>query len=146
MLSFVEPSCLLWRDSLTLVFKLEAMIDSLLCANKSIAGCFVSSQWQQKWSNFLHTFNLKEGESIQAFISQFNMATLEIHDLDQSIMMSILMSGLQKNDLNKSLIKTYPRDFIEMLAWAEKYAWMEDIFMQERNSYPFLTRGWKVRG
>lgn len=45
--------------------------------------------------------------------------------------MSTLMSRLQENDLKKSLIKTYPRDFADMLIRAKKYVQMEDVFMQE---------------
>lgn len=53
---------------------------------------------------------------IRTFVSHFNMATLEICNLDQSVIMSALMKGLLKNDLKKSLAKTYPKDIIGMLA------------------------------
>lgn len=50
------------------------------------------------------------------------MATLDVCNLDQSVTMSALMSGLQRNDLKRSLTKIYPRDFVGMLARTEKYA------------------------
>ena len=45
--------------------------------------------------------------------------------------MVVMMDGLLKNDLKKSLIKIYLRDFSDMLAYAEKYACMEEIFVEE---------------
>lgn len=57
----------------------------------------------------------KEGETIQTFVSHFNVATLEIHNLDQSIAMSALVKGLLVNDLKKSFAKTYLKDFTRML-------------------------------
>ena len=42
-----------------------------------------------------------------------------------------LLSGLQKNDLKKLLTKTYPLDFPDMLARAEKYARIEEAFMED---------------
>lgn len=51
------------------------------------------------------------------------------------------MSNLQKSDLKRTLIKTYPRDFIDMLAWDEKYAWIEDAFMQEEAPATSILRG-----
>lgn len=71
------------------------------------------------------------------------MATLEVYNLDQSIIMSALMSGLQKNDLKWSLAKTYPKDLVDMLARAEKYAQMEEAFMQEEISATSILEGGK---
>lgn len=59
---------------------------------------------------------------IQTFMSHFNMTTLEIHNLDQSVALSVLAKGLLKNDLKKSFAKTYPQDFVGMLAQVERYA------------------------
>lgn len=58
------------------------------------------------------------------------------------------MSGLQKNDLKSLLIKTYPRDFANMLARAKKYVRMEDIFMQEETPVTSLigVKNWKQNG
>ena len=46
-------------------------------------------------------------------------------------MMAAMMGGLLKNDLKKLLIKTYPQDFSDMLACAEKYACMEEAFADD---------------
>lgn len=39
------------------------------------------------------------------------------------------------------MIKTYPQDFTNMLAQAEKYARMKDVFMQEKAPAIFLVGG-----
>ncbi|XP_073104419.1 uncharacterized protein [Elaeis guineensis] len=83
-------------------------IHSFKQLSRSFICHFVSRQ--QKHSDYLHTVKQKEEEAIQSFVSRFNAATLEVHDLDQSVAMSAMMSRLQKNDLKKSLLKTYPRD------------------------------------
>lgn len=69
------------------------------------------------------------------------MATLKVYDLAQSITMTALMNVLWKNDLKKLLIKTYPRDFTDMLNWVKKYAHMEDAFMQKEFPATSLLRG-----
>ena len=73
----------------------------------------------------------KEGESIRSFMNRFNVVTLEIQNLEQSTMMAIMMSGLLKNNLKKLLIKTYPQNFLDMLACAEKYVRMEEAFAED---------------
>ena len=61
-------------------------------------------------------------------MSYFNAATLEMHDLDQSIVMTTMKDGLQKNSLFFSLEKKKSKDFIEMLDWAEKFVRAEEAF------------------
>ena len=95
---------------------------------QSFIGHFISSRWQQKWFDSLHTIKQKEGESIRSFMNRFNVAILKVQNLYESIAMAAMMSGLLKNDLKKSLIKTYPRTLLNMLIRAEKYAHMEEAF------------------
>ena len=64
-------------------------------------------------------------------MNRFIVMTLEVQNLDQSTMMATMMSGLLKNDLKKSLIKTYPWDLLDMLAYAEKYVRMEEAFIDD---------------
>lgn len=90
--------------------------------SRSFINHFVGSWRQQRWLDYVHILKQKEGKSIQAFISYFNMAILEVCDLNQLVVISILINRLQKNDLKKLLIKIYPRDFADMLARVEKYA------------------------
>lgn len=55
--------------------------------------------------------------------------------------MSTPISGLSKNDLKRSLIKTYPIDFANMLAWTEKYAQMKDAFVEEETPTASILGG-----
>ena len=64
----------------------------------------------------------------RAYINRFNVAALEVRNLDQSVTMATLKGGLQKNDLLFSLEKKYPRDFADLLARAEGYARVEEAF------------------
>ena len=52
----------------------------------------------------------------------------EVRNLDQSVAMAALKSGLQKNDLLFFLEKKYPRNFTDLLARVEGYARAEEAF------------------
>lgn len=64
----------------------------------------------------------KEGESLRDCVSYFNVAMLEVRDLDQSVTMSTPKSGLLKCKFLFFSEKRYLKDFTKMLAWMEKYA------------------------
>ena len=69
---------------------------------------FVSSRHPQRGSKSLINIKQREKESIRAYVNRFNIAVLEVRNLDQSIAMAALKGGLQKNDLLFSLKKKYP--------------------------------------
>ena len=89
---------------------------------------FVSSRHPRKGSESLINIKQREGESIRANVNRFNIAALEVRNLDQSVAMAALKGGFQKNDLLFSLKKKYPRDFADLLARAEGYARAEEAF------------------
>ena len=89
---------------------------------------FVSSRHPRRGSESLINIKQKEGESIRTYVNHFNTAVLEVRNLDQSVAMVTLKSGLQKNDLLFFLKKKYPRAFADLLAWAEGYARAEEAF------------------
>ena len=89
---------------------------------------FVSSRRPRRGSESLINIKQKKGESIRDYINRFNVAALEVQNLDQSVMMVTLKGGLQKNDLLFFLEKKYPRDFADLLARAEGYARTEETF------------------
>ena len=64
-------------------------------------------------------------------MNRFNMVTLEVQNLDQSTTMAAMMSNLLKNNLKKSLIKTYPQDLLDMLVHAKKYARIEEALIND---------------
>ena len=45
--------------------------------------------------------------------------------------MAVMMDSLLKNDLKKSLTKTYSQNFLDILAHVEKYAHIEEAFIEE---------------
>ena len=64
-------------------------------------------------------------------MNRFNVATLEVQNLDQSIVIVTMMSGLLKDDLKSLLINTSPQDLLDMLIRTEKYARMEEAFADD---------------
>ena len=92
------------------------------------AAHFVSSRCPWRGSESLINIKQREGESIRAYVNRFNVAALEVRNLDQSVAMAALKGGLQENDLLFSLEKKYPRDFADLLARAEGYARAEEAF------------------
>ena len=69
---------------------------------------FVSNRRPQRGSESLINIKQKEGESIRTYVNRFNAAALEVRNLDQSVAMADLKSGLQKNDLLFFLEKNIP--------------------------------------
>lgn len=59
-------------------------------------------------------------------MSQFNVAALDVYNLDPSIMMTTFKGGLQQYPFLFSLKKRPVTNFSEMLARAEKYACAEE--------------------
>lgn len=55
------------------------------------------------------------------YLSHFNTVTLKVCNLDQSITIMVLKSGLQNNAFIFFLEKTYPKSFIEMPIRMERY-------------------------
>ena len=82
----------------------------------------------------------REGESIRSYLCHFNAIVLEVRNLDQSIAMAALKGGLQKNGLRYPLKKTYLKDFVDMLARAEKYARADEAFEGEPPMIPIEDR------
>lgn len=74
--------------------------------------------------------NIRQGEieSLCTYLSYFNMATLEVQQLDQSMAMIILNSGLQRNAFLFYLEKTYPQSFTKMFTWVKKYGNVEEAY------------------
>ena len=68
----------------------------------------------------------REGESLRSYLNRFNAAILEVRQLDPSVAMTAMKSGLRSCPFQFFIKKTYPRSWPEMLARAEKYANAED--------------------
>ena len=92
------------------------------------AAHFVISRCPRRGSKSLINIKQREGESIRAYVNRFNVATLEVWNLDQSIAMAALKGGLQKNNILFFLEKKYPKDFADLLAQTEGYVRAEEAF------------------
>ena len=60
------------------------------------------------------------------YLTCFNKATLEVHNLSQDVALSALKWGFRKERLTFSLDKRLPRSFFELLARANHYADAEE--------------------
>ena len=101
----------------------------LLCQmSHQFIAHFVNSRRLQRGSESLINIKQKERESIRIYVNHFNTAALEVRNLDQSVAMAALKSGLQKNDLLFSQEKKYPKDFTDLLARVEGYVRVEEAF------------------
>nr|XP_010939069.1 uncharacterized protein LOC105058013 [Elaeis guineensis] len=92
-----------WYSSLK-----SASIHSFEDIYRSFVCHFINSRRQQKQFDYLYNIKQKEDESIRTFMNRFNMTILKVCNLEQSTTMAVMMYGLLKKDLKKSLIKTYP--------------------------------------
>ena len=68
---------------------------------------------------------------IHDYVSCFNTSILEVRNLDQSVVITVLMDGLLKNDLKRLLIKSFPQDYARMLDRAIKYSNLEEAFAND---------------
>lgn len=71
--------------------------------------------------NSLVNIELGEQKSFMSYVSWFNLAALEVYNLDHAITMTIMKSKLQRCHFLFSLEKRVLTDFSEMLARVEKY-------------------------
>lgn len=88
---------------------------------------FVNSKRLYRGSNFLVNIKQGEQESLGSYISRFNVATLEVYNLDHAVTMITIKSGLQRCPFLFSLEKRSSMDFSKMLARVEKYAHIEEM-------------------
>ena len=96
-LSILKEAVRNWYSTLkpSTIFSFDQM------SNQFVAH-FISSQRPHRGLNSLMNVKQKQEKSIRAYITWFNAAALEVQDLDQSIVMTALKDGLQKNDCYSS--------------------------------------------
>ena len=74
-----------------------------------------------RYSDTLFSIVHGEKESLKDFMAHFNVATLEITDLNEFVAMSALKKGLKQSRFTYSLDKTFPKTYSKLLARASKY-------------------------
>lgn len=62
--------------------------------------------------------SIVEGELLRDYIAHFNVAALEVKDLDKSMAMSTLKWELRISRLTFSLDKSFPRNYVDLFAQA----------------------------
>ena len=82
---------------------------------------FSTSIRQPRHSDTLFSIVQGEKESLKDFVAHFNMATLEITDLNEFVAMSALKKGLKQSRFTYSLDKTFLKTYSELLSRASKY-------------------------
>ena len=82
---------------------------------------FSTSQRPPRTSDSL--FSIKQGETeiLRDFVARFNMAMLEVKDLNENMAISTMKRGLRGFRFIYSLDKTLPRTYAELLEHVYKY-------------------------
>ena len=93
-----------------------ANIHSFEQLNHQFVTHFISSWRQCRGFDALIDIKQKEGESLRDFIWRFIMVTLEITNLDQTVVMTVMKDGLRPSRFLFSLEKRFPVDYTEMLS------------------------------
>ena len=125
----LQKSVRLWFSGLH-----AGSINSFEQLGRLFTAHFISSRRQRRGSDFLIGIKQESNESLRAYISRFNTATLEISDLDQTVAMTTMKGGLKTSRFLFSLEKRFPADYAEMLARAEKYANAEEAMAARKDT------------
>ena len=101
----MEPSSIHSFDQFTHLFVSHFIINSRRCLT----------------FNFLFDVRQNEGESLWDYLTHFNKAILEVHNLSQDVTLSTLKQSFRKCRLTFFLNKCLSRSFSEVLARANHY-------------------------
>ena len=87
----------------------------------SFVAHFNTSRRLPRTSNSL--FSIKQGETeiFRDFVARFNVAMLEVRDLNENMAIAAMKKGLRGSRFTYSLDKTLPRTYAELLKRAYKY-------------------------
>ncbi|XP_057975258.1 uncharacterized protein LOC131162671 [Malania oleifera] len=90
-------------------------------------GHFLSSRKIAKTTGHLMSMVQGEQETLKNFMHRFNIATLEIRNLDMGVALAALTTALQPESFLYSLGKKPPVDMGELMIRAEKYINLEEM-------------------
>ena len=77
-------------------------------------------------SDSLFVVNQQDGESLRDYVVHFNIATLEVRDLNEFTTISAMKRRLQSFRFTYSLDKMLSRSYIELLEHTQKYIHAEE--------------------
>ena len=86
-----------------------------------------------------------ERESLRDYLTHFNKAILEVHNLIQDVALSTMKRGFRKGRLTFSLDKHLPRSFSEILAKANHYADAEEAAFLRGKETAYNLKARKTR-
>ncbi|KAL0278050.1 UNVERIFIED_CONTAM: hypothetical protein Sradi_7300400 [Sesamum radiatum] len=107
---------------------------------------FASNKKYMKSS--INPFGIKqeEKETLMAYVQRLNIATLEVSTTYEEVLVNVFTQGLRRGPLLESLAKKSTMDFLDVLARAEKYIYLEDAWLVKKNRHdkrkegePYLT-------
>ena len=74
----------------------------------------------------LFSVQQQDGESLREFVARFNIATLEVKDLDEAMAIAVMKRGFWNSKFTYSQVKMLPRSYAELLERAQKYIRIEE--------------------
>ena len=96
-------------------------IDSFAQLEKQLVVYFNTYRRMPREPDSLFAIRQQDKEPLKDYVARFKAATLEVYNLDESLVMSALKWGLRTFRLTYSLDKTPTKSYAEVLARAEKY-------------------------
>lgn len=87
---------------------------------------FASSRRQSRSNLTLYGMRQKDNEPLRAYLKRFTIATLEVPEASQDVLITSFSQGLHEGDFYTSLAKKGPQSWDELLQRAAKYVNLED--------------------
>lgn len=113
----LKKAARMWFSSLP-----SGSIHSFQQLGHSMVTHFASHRPSPKNNDSLFSLKQDNGETLRSYVAHFNAATLEVKNLNESIMMSVLKRGLRNGCLTFSLDKNFLGSYAELLECATEYA------------------------
>ncbi|KAL2464913.1 Retrotransposon gag protein [Abeliophyllum distichum] len=96
--------------------------------SKQFAAYFISSNWAKKTTIRLMQLTQDKDELLKYFITRFNRATLEINDLQMSVVVTAVMNETRNRPFKMLVSKNSPDTLHELLRREDKYVDAEEAF------------------
>ncbi|XP_020229507.1 uncharacterized protein LOC109810455 [Cajanus cajan] len=103
------------------------LIDSFNTLASQFTIQFATSRPHQLTSLALVSIRKEKKESLRAFMSRFNKATLEIRDLNPAVALHHLTTALKPGPFANSIYKKPPTNMDDLCRRADKYMQMEEL-------------------
>ncbi|KAL2226532.1 UNVERIFIED_CONTAM: hypothetical protein Sindi_2011900 [Sesamum indicum] len=88
---------------------------------------FASKKKQKRSATHLFNIRQREEETLKNFMGSFTNETLEVQELRNYMIVSILIHGLRKGPFTSALARDPPGDVEQLMALAQKYIDEEEM-------------------